>query len=243
MYSAKAIIRERATAAVRGFARMFLLDLAAAKVAGLKYYMYPHQEIDTVKWPMYGGADLATVLTKGRRDDPGRDYFSLAYGAKTPLGKLVIVDGIFEQCTQAQAEDHMKKPQEVFPGWRFSVMEGDGLGESLYVSFTSRNPGLRVTMMKTKGKGKRYRQEQEMGPWLENGQVMISDADTPYLNALRKALDDFPDGNNDIRDGLYWVCRAVPDVLQVKKQEDELPTTFKKPKQRNPIYALARMGR
>lgn len=238
-----AIVRERATSALRGFARMYLLDLNAAKKAGLKYYMFPHEQIDTVGWPMYGGADLAFVMRSTGRHDPGRDYFSLAYGAKNPLGKLVVVDGIFEQCTQAEAELHLKKPQDIFKQWRFTVLEGDGIGETFYTSLMMRNPGLKVSMMKTKGKGKRYRQEQEMGPWLENAQVMISDADTPYLNALRKALDDFPDGNNDIRDGLYWLCRATPDVLVVKKDDDQLPLTMKKPRRKNPIYSLARMGR
>lgn len=242
-FGIKAIIRERATGALRGFSRMFLLDLNAAKKAGLKYYMYPHEQIDTVKWPMYGGADLAFVMRSTGRKDPGRDYFSLAYGAKDPLGRLIVVDGIFEQCTQAEAEVHLKKPQEIFKGWHYTVLEGDGIGETFYTSLMMRNPGLKVTMMKTKGKGKRYRQEQEMGPWLENGQVMISDADTPYLNALRKALDDFPDGNNDIRDGLYWLCRAVPDVLVVKRDDDRLPEVNERVRRANPIYSLARMGR
>jgi len=238
-----AIVRERATSALRGFARMYLLDLAAAKKAGLKYYMFPHEQIDTAKWPMYGGADLAFVMRSSGRHDPGRDFFSHSYGAKTPMGKLVVVDGVIEQCTQAQAEDHLKKPQDIFPMWRFSVLEGDGIGETFYTSLVMRNPQLRVSMMKTKGKGKRWRQEQEMGPWLENGQVMISDADTPYLNALRKALDDFPDGNNDIRDGLYWLCRATPDVLVVKQDEDHLPLMMQKQRRKNPIYSLAKVER
>jgi hypothetical protein len=43
---------------------------------------------------------------------------------------------------------------------------------------------------------------------------------------------------------LYWVCKAVPDVLVVKKQDDELPDPRRpKQKHRNPIYSLARMGR
>ena len=242
-FGPKAIIRERATGALRGFSRMFLLDLNAAKKAGLKYYMYPHEQIDTARWPMYGGADLAFVLRATGRHETGRDFFSHSYGAKNPLGKLIVVDGVIEQCTQAQAEDHLKKPQDIFPLWRFSVLEGDGIGETFFTSLVMRNPQLRVSMMKTKGKGKRWRQEQEMGPWLENGQVMISDADTPYLNALRRALDDFPDGNNDIRDGLYWLCRATPDVLVVKPDEDHLPLTMQKRRRRNPIFSLAKVGR
>ena len=242
------IVEKRALSGLRGFARMYLLDLAAAKKDGLTYYLYPHEQIDMQNWPMYGGADLANVMEKGLRDQPGRDMFSHAWGAKTPMNKLVIVGGVLEQCTQAQAEAHLKKPQQLFGRrWNYTVMEGDGIGESIYTAILMRNQDLRLAMMKTKGKAKRWRQEQEMGPWFERASVMISDADSPFLNALRKAFDDFPDGNNDIRDAVYWLCRGVPEVMVVPKDGSEMPTPPRSDKEqkddkyRNPIYSLARM--
>jgi hypothetical protein len=120
-------------------------------------------------------------------------------------------------------------------------MEGDGLGESLFTSFLFRNPGLRLQMRKTGGKKKVNRQEIEMGPYLENAIVLISDAFTPFLNALRKALDDFPDGNNDIRDSLYWMMFVFPECLVMPKPpEEELPSLYRKPQTRNPVYSLGR---
>ena len=239
-FNVDAIISSRALSGARGFARMYLLDLVKAKMTGLKYYLYPHENIDP-RWQMAGGCDLATVMKRGWRDDPGRDLFSHAWGAKEPLGRIVVVDGVLEQCTQAQAEEHLKKAQTLFgPRWKLTVLEGDGIGEQFYVSLVRRNPGLRVIMQKTRGKGKRYRQEQEMGPWLENGTVMISDADTPYLNALRRALDDFPDGNNDVRDGLYWLCYAFPELLQVQRVEEALPSAFAVEKQPSVWAAFGR---
>jgi hypothetical protein len=65
----------------------------------------------------------------------------------------VVVDGIFEQCTQAEAELHLKKPQDIFKQWKFTVLEGDGIGETFYTSLMMRNPGLKVSMMKRQGKG------------------------------------------------------------------------------------------
>ena len=222
-YPPNVIVSERATAGVRGFPRMFLLDLAAAqKLHGLKYYTYPAGEID-LKWPMWGGVDMAQVLRKERVDNPGRDYFSMAYGALTPIEQLVVVDGILEQCTQLEVDTHLKKPQAMFKNWRNSVVEGDGVGEPIFVATMMRNPGLKLQMRKTGGKSKSYRQDKEMGPLLEGARVLISDADTPYLNALRRALDDFPDGNNDIRDGLYWLCRAVPQVWKAQETADGEP--------------------
>lgn len=219
-FGPKAIIFERSFG--KGtFWQMIMLDLSASKASGLKYYTYPHESIDP-HWVKGGGVDFATVMDN--KPNPGRDKFSLCEGTKTPLNQVVVFDGVIEQCTQAQAEEYMKTPQNL-AGWRRTVIEGDGVGEQFFVGLIRRNPGLRVDMRKTGGKQKRYRQEKELGPWLENGIIMISDADTPYLCALRKALDDFPDGNNDIRDGLYWMAFAFPECMVIANTEDSLPKT------------------
>lgn len=241
-YTAEVVVADRAKSGQRGFARMYLLDLKAVLNKGLRYYTYPHEEIE-LEWPMGGGCDFATVLEAGRVNQPGRDYFSIAYGALTPRGKVVVVDGIFEQCTQAQAETHLEKPQSLYRNWIQTVFEGDGAGEQFFVNITRRKPGLRIVMKKTGGKNKRYRQEQVMGPWLENGTVLVSDADTPYLNALRRALDDFPDGNNDIRDGLYWLLHVFPGALVVPEAEKVVDLRKRRreaEENRHPAYAFGR---
>jgi hypothetical protein len=208
------------------FWQMIMMDIKTARVGGLKYHTYRHENIDPT-WIHSGGVDFATLgeANAVAKPDPGRDMFSIAYGAKTPFNQLVITDGIIEQCTQAQAEEHMKNSHSKFINWRTGIFEGDGAGEQFWLSFIQRNKGAKWRMEKTGGKSKRYRQEKEMGPWLENGSVLISDEDTDYLNALRKALDDFPDGNNDIRDGLYWLCRCFPEVLilPAPKEGEALP--------------------
>jgi hypothetical protein len=235
MYNKDAIMAERAKSGLRGFARMFLLDLKLAHTNGLRYYTFPHEQIDLVHWALYGGVDFATVITKKLKDDPGRDKFSMAYGAKNGMNQLIVFDGIIEQCTQAQAEQHINKPQSLYPNWHHTVIEGDGSGEQFYIDVSSRNRGLRFEMKKTGGVPKLYRQERELGVWLERGMILISDADTPYLNDLRKALDDFPGGNNDIRDGLYWLGRAVPEVLVANDDSEGMPEggTFGKKKNKN----------
>lgn len=235
MYNKEAIMAERAKSGQRGFARMFLLDLKKSNESGLKYYTYPHEQIDLNNWALYGGVDFATVIQKTANEQPGRDRFSMAYGAKTPTNKLIVFDGIIEQCTQAQAEDHMKKPQMIFPNWHSTVIEGDGIGEQFWIGLMARNPGLRVLMKKTGGVPKMRRQEMELGVWLERGMILISDADTPYLNALRKALDEFPDGNNDIRDGVYWLGRAVPEIFVSVNDYEGMPEggLFERGKNRN----------
>lgn len=218
-FGIESIISERSLGKFE-FWQMIMMDIHTAKTAGLRYYSYPHERIDPT-WLHSGGCDFATL--KDQKPDPGRDLFSICEGAKTPLNQLVITGGVIEQCTQAQAEDYLNNRHKTFRNWRTGIFEGDGAGEQFFMFFIQRNRGARWRLEKTGGKSKRYRQEQEMGPWLENGTVLISDADDPYLNALRKALDDFPDGNNDVRDGLYWLCRAFPEVLVMPARAEALP--------------------
>jgi hypothetical protein len=214
------------------FWQMIMMDIKTAKTGGLKYHSYPYENIDPT-WIYSGGVDFATLGdgNTNAEPDPGRDMFSIAYGGKTAFNQLVVTSGIIEQCTQAQAEEHMKNSHSKFTNWRTGIFEGDGAGEQFWLSFIQRNKGARWRMEKTGGKAKRYRQEKEMGPWLENAAVLISDEDTPYLNDLRKALEDFPDGNNDIRDGLYWLCRSFPEVLilPTPPEGESLPKPGQKP--------------
>jgi len=226
-FGIESIISERSLGKFE-FWQMIMMDIHTAKTAGLRYYSYPHEQIDPT-WLRGGGCDFATL--KDKRPDPGRDMFSIAYGAKTPRNQLVIVDGIIEQCTQAQAEEYLNGSHSKFINWRTGIFEGDGAGEQFWLFFIQRNPKAKWRMEKTGGTAKRYRQEKEMGPWFDNATVLVSDADTPYLNAFRKAMDDFPDGNNDIRDGAYWLCRAFPEILimPVIKEGEGLPQTQRKP--------------
>jgi hypothetical protein len=209
-YGIESIISDRALGK-SDFWQMIMMDIHKAKSGGLRYYTYPHEKIDPT-WLHSGGCDFATLGVTGK-GDPGRSLFALPYGAKTPLNQLVVVDVVLEQCTQAQAEQYMANSHKKYRNWRPGVFEGDGSGEQYFMFFLQRNPGAKWTMQKSGGKAKLYRQEKEMGPWLENATVLISDAPTPGLIALRKALDDFPEGNNDVRDGCYWLCRAFPEVL------------------------------
>ena len=68
---------------------------------------------------------------------------------------------------------------------------------------------------------------------------MISDADTPFLNDVRKALWEFPYGNLDVLDALFGVAKTIPDVLIVDKvKEGDLPSSKHKTKLKNPFSAF-----
>jgi len=220
------------------FSRMYLLDLTAASNKVFKYMTYPSSEIRS-HWATGGGADYAGTMDAYKNKEGKLDYFALAYVAKLPGGGAVVVDGVLSQCTQGEAEDFMNRAQEIYPMWQGSVVEGDGKGED-FIQVIRRNPDLRIVPMKTGGKGKHQRLVLQMSPWLENGTVKISDAETPYLLELRRELDNYPlNDKDDAMDALYWALRGMPDVLVMKDPGEGLPgTTWKKKKTANPFLAF-----
>ena len=92
--------------------------------------------------------------------------------------------------------------------------------------------------MKTEGKGKPERLERQLGPWLENGTILISDGDTPFLQFLRKCLRKYPQYFKDPIDGMYWAVRGMPEVLRLEKPKDKIKSIFKKKKLGNPWLSV-----
>jgi predicted phage terminase large subunit-like protein len=222
------------------FARMFLLDLTAARNRYFKYQPYPSSEI-RYTWPMVGGVDYASSGDAYKNVEGKGDYFAMAYVAKLPGGGAVVVDGVVDHCTQAQAESYVVRAQEIYPGWLQSSVEAVGKGDD-FVQVIRRNPTLRVIPQQAGRRKKEIRLEKEMSPWLENGIVRVSDADTPFLNELRRELDNYPEHtHDDALDALYYALRAMPDVLSLPRAQEELPMPhWKREKQRNPILAFGR---
>jgi phage terminase large subunit-like protein len=95
---------------------------------------------------------------------------------------------------------------------------------------------MKIIPMKTKGKGKNIRFK-IMQPWLESGQVRISDAETPFLRELRHELDMWPLCKyDDALDALYWALRGMSEVLSTPRTDDELPL-FGVKKERSNLFA------
>jgi len=59
--------------------------------------------------------------------------------------------------------------------------------------------------------------------WFESGVVKISDADTPFLNALRRLFEKFydldpkHDSSFDAFDAVFHALRNMPDILREEK--------------------------
>jgi hypothetical protein len=222
------------------FARMFLLDLSASKNKVYNYQLYPSSEI-RFTWPIVAGVDYAGSMDEWKNKAGINDYFAIAIVAKLPGGGAVVVDGVLEHCTQAEAENYLVGVQQMYDDlgtYIYAVVEGDGRGED-FIQVVKRNPGMKIVPMKTGGKSKDNRLVKQMSPWLASGMVRVSDAETPFLRQLRRELDR-PESvqNDDARDALYWALRGMPEVLNMPMDDDELPNTKKKKRAKNPFSSL-----
>lgn len=229
-FGKKEVEKQKNLAGSIEFARMFLLDLTASQNKVFRYQTFPHANI-RFTWPIMAGVDYAGTRENLTQKKTGeRDYFAIAYVAKLPGGGAVVIDGVLDKCSQAEAEGYVNRGQEMYPNYINAVVEGDGKGDD-FIQVITRNPRMKIVPMKTRGKGKEARLVRQMAPWLESGMVRISDAETPFLVELRKELDMYPMSRyDDALDALYWALRGMPDVLVMPRDEDELPLL--KPKKR-----------
>ncbi len=218
----------------RQFWRMYMLDLEAANETGLKFHSYPHEKID-LRWPFGGGVDYAsTIEIRGKvMDTKNRSKFAICWGAKLPTGGALIVDGFSGFVSQLDGEGKVEAGQGMFPNYLTTGIEMNGKGEEFF-ALLQRKPHLKVFPFWTGMANKRDRQERGLSPFLESGQIRISDEDTPFLNALRKALHDWPHGSMDEIDAVYAYAKTIPDALVMPSYEDGLPTYERKRKGRKP---------
>jgi len=203
---------------------MIMLDLAASSSGKLKYYQFPHQDIS---YDMYtiGGVDPTTFqeAQEGNRNS----HFALCYLSKLPVGGAVIVGGVLEQCTQLQAENHILAAQGMFSNWQFSAVENVSVGK-VFLQTLQRNSRIKaiasglkdITDGKISSKRDRVLQTHK---WFESGVVKISNADTPFLNALRRLFEKFYDLDPkhdlafDAFDSVFHALRNVPDILREER--------------------------
>lgn len=91
------------------------------------------------------------------------------------------------------------------------------------------------------GRGKVERLERQLGPWLENGKILISDGETPFLDFLRKCLRKYPQWHKDPIDAVYWAARGMPEVMKLDKPKDKLPSSKPKIMKECPYDSLIKM--
>ena len=227
------------------FDRMYLCTLTGS---GMKHYKsWLPYEADKInwEWPLYCGSDPVNAYMAVSGREGSRSHYALCYGLRTPTGTVVIGDGVLEQCTPSEAEEYIVRAQMSYPGYQTTVVEAFG-GGGIFISFLQRHPNLRVVpsdTFKNQPKGKKeVRQYELLEPLFRNGVLQVSDAHSPFLNAVRHYMDRYPnmdahDPGWDVADSIYLMVLGIPDI-QTKAEVAGGRDLYKKTKRPNPWAQL-----
>lgn len=244
VFGVNSIMQERSFGKA-DFWQMIMLDLATASTGRLIYHQFPHDQVD-MNWVMYGGCDPTTFEVT--MQDKKSSYFALCYLAKRPGGGAVIVDGILEKCSLLQAENHILSAQSKFPNWQVTAVENVSVGKVFFQAL-QRNALIRIVLSGLKGindarvRSKKDRWMNDGAKFFEDGTILISDADTPFLNALRRLFNYFydldeSDGAFDAGDATYHAMKQIPDVLRRRDEAQE----NRRRERSKAAHPLARIG-
>jgi hypothetical protein len=234
------------------FWQQIMMDIQAARSGGIKYYIFPAEEIDKT-WPCITGVDPSYTFKERKEYELKSSHFAAGNVLKRPRGGAVLQGGILEQCSTREAAGHLMSTKSNFTNHDFFAVENVGMGQlmkenmSLYapslVIVGSDLGGIRMKGEKAgKAKNKVDRIKMELAPWLENATILISTEKSDYLDAIRDGLDNIseldpvkPDKRLDALDSFYHAVKAMPDVLQQTPMGDEFPSIFEREPAPHPL--------
>lgn len=221
------IEQRRQESGVVEFARMYLLDLAAASGAHLRrewLNRYPCSKIDP-DWGVVMGVDYASTADK--LNDSRRDYFAVAIGRALPGGAgVVLVDGYRGRISQGEAEMRLKQLAEQYPTTELIGVEALGKGEEFYhlMLRTSHLPIQQVHPGRS-SKGERF--EKGMAPLFQFNRAWVSDVETPFLRAFEAEWVSWPHGqHDDTLDAVYWMLYVGAPHLMPQRSTPPKPNPF-----------------
>lgn len=216
------------------FWQMYMIDIEQAKNAGVTYYSYDHEKIG-FDLPTYGGADPTSLDPDLEVGGKKHSSFALCYLCKLPDGGAVVKDGVLKPMGIEKAKLSILNAQSMFKNWKGAGVENVGVGKMFlqYLHLDSRVLAFDSNLKTPNKKGvadKLTRFSYEVGPHLDSGVIRISDENTPFLNALRRGLENFtdldpkkPDESLDAMDSLYHAAKMIPETLRHMAVEDISP--------------------
>jgi hypothetical protein len=247
------IIKERGLGK-QDFWQQMMMDLQGARSGGLRYYSYPHGDIDK-NWLCSTGVDPSWTFRERKEIFSNSSFFSMCHTLVIPRGGAVIAGGKLEQCTDVESAGLLLSSLVEYPNTQNFYVEDVGVGLIYQKSISRLNPklaskiiasdlgGIRMKGEKrAKAKNKDERARREFAPFLESAIIFISDERTDYLDTLRDALDNIsemnyklPDKKWDALDGAYHSLKGIPQVLYQKPLGEDLSQLFTKKKAPHPL--------
>ena len=219
------------------FGQMALLDIELSKPKNMRYQEFPHQDIQWGFWPLIDGVDPVGVI-QGVSSGDGISHFALVHLLKTPYNSLVIGDGVLEKCDAFAGEDHIMESVRTYSKThRGTSIESNGVG-AIFIGNITRNRGYKPhahTVSELGVGSKKERQYRFLQPLFASGGLLVSNQDTPFLNAVREYLDNFPNFDRDsylwdVGDAIAIGALDVPEVWTGRVTKDTREDIFKKPK-------------
>jgi hypothetical protein len=204
--------------------RQYLCDIYASAETEVHVQSYPHEEID-YNWPTWGGVDFASIPEAGSRSK-NRSHASIAYLTRKPAGPAIIKGGAFGQWTQDQTEAKISALHNTFGNFMHAGFDTGGKGEVFLERALQRNPGWRVMPVPHGLPGKTERIFSDLAPHFNDGTLLVSDEETPFLARVRKFLRAFPntppkyDAGWDVMDSIYYAWMAMNGNLISMRKKD-----------------------
>jgi hypothetical protein len=229
------------------FGQMGLLDISLSAPKNMRYQSFPHENIKWNEWPLIDGVDpVATV--PGISAGDGISHFALYHLLVTPYNTLVVGDGILEKCGADKGEDYVMESRRTYSKThRGTSIESNGAG-AVFISGITRNKGYspHSHAVSELGNGsKKDRQYQFLQPLFASGIVLVSDEDTPALNAVREYLENFPRFEKDsylwdVGDALAVGILDVPQVwTQVVVRDNRRESIYDRNQRGSLVHPLA----
>jgi hypothetical protein len=201
------------------FGQMCLLDVSLSKPKNMKYHDFPHKDIKWDKWSMVLGVDpVATV--KGVSIGSGISHFAGCMALKTPYNNVVIAGGFVEKIDALEGEKRVAETQRTYSRtYENASIELNGAG-AMWIALITRTSGIKYHAHQASEIGpgsKKDRQYRFLQPIFASGAALVSDEQSPYLDAVREYFDVFPNFTDDsyLADVGDSLCNALIDIPQV----------------------------
>jgi hypothetical protein len=231
-FPAEEIAKARQLSGESEFARMYLLDLAAAEGVHLRrewLQEFPAADI-RADWPVVMGVDYASSADKLK--DGRRDYFAVAVGRAIPGGGgIVLVEGVRMHATQAEAQHELQRLAAFYSKPSIIGVEAVGKGEEFF-QLMQRDWGLHIVDFNPGRSSKGERFEKTMAPMFERGVARVVNVESPFLRAFREEWLRWPQGeHDDCLDAVYYMIMAAQSYLRGGQRRE---------KRESPWFSLGR---
>ena len=219
----------RKKAGTLGFARMYMLDLAAAQGKELKLewlHEYPASQI-SAGWPVVMGVDFASTADKLKLKD--RDYFAISVGRLIPGGGIILVDGFRGHVSTGEAELKVKAFAEQYGhGLQAVGIETQGKGEEFY-NMLLHGTSLPIIPFTPRNQSKGYRFQERMAPTFQFSRAWISDEPNEYLTQFKHEWAGWMAGapHDDTLDATWYMLLAGGgNLLAEFFEQNDVPNLY-----------------